>query len=217
MEKTLAFLKQLAKNNHKEWFDVNRALYETSKAEFEWLVAKVIEKSTVFDQGLAGLEAKKCLFRINKDVRFSKDKSPYKLNMGASINPGGKKSMIAGYYIHIEPGKSFLAGGCYMPMPDTLTAIRQEIDYNGAEFRKILSSKNFKAYFKDLEQDGKLKTAPKGYDKNHPDIDLLQHRHFIALHPLKDEDILDHNFATYTSKVFKALYPLNVFLRNCCS
>jgi uncharacterized protein (TIGR02453 family) len=153
------------------------------------------------------------MFRINKDVRFSKDKSPYKTNMGASINPGGKKSMVPGYYIHIEPGKSFLAGGCYQPMPETLAAIRQEIDYNSSEFKKILSAKDFKTYFKELSQEDKLKTAPKGYDKNHPDKELLQHKHFIVIHHLKDEDVINKNFPLYASKVFKAMLPLNLFLR----
>lgn len=215
METTLKFLKQLSKHNSKEWFDANRKTYETCKAEFDVIVKSVIDKSCVFDNQLAGLEAKKCLFRINKDVRFSKDKSPYKLNMGASINPGGKKSMIPGYYIHIEPGKSFLAGGCYQPMPDQLAAIRQEIDYNSAEFKKIISAKEFKTYFKELSQDDKLKTAPKGYEKTHPEISLLQHRHFIILHPLNDEDVLNKNFPTYAAKVFKAMLPLNLFLRKC--
>lgn len=213
METSLKFLKQLAKNNNKEWFDVNRKTYEVCKTEFETLVKSVIDKCTIFDNGLLNLEAKKCMFRINKDVRFSKDKSPYKTNMGASINPGGKKSMVPGYYIHIEPGKSFLAGGCYQPMPETLAAIRQEIDYNSAEFKKILSSKDFKSYFKELSQEDKLKTAPKGYDKNHPDKELLQHKHFIVMHHLKDEDVLNKNFPSYASKVFKAMLPLNLFLR----
>jgi uncharacterized protein (TIGR02453 family) len=215
METTLKFLKQLAKNNKKEWFDANRKTYEASKTEFEAIVKSVIDKSMVFDNKLAGLEAKKCLFRINKDVRFSKDKSPYKLNMGASINPGGKKSEIPGYYIHMEPGKCFLAGGSYQPMPEVLAAIRQEIDYNATEFRKILNAKDFKTYFKELEQDNKLKTAPKGYDKDHPEIDLLQHRNFIMVHYLKDEDVLNKNFPAYAAKVFKAMLPMNEFLRNC--
>jgi uncharacterized protein (TIGR02453 family) len=215
MNTTLNFLKQLSKNNSKEWFDVNRKTYETCKSEFEEIVKSVIDKSCSFDAHLAGLEAKKCLFRINKDVRFSKDKSPYKLNMGASINPGGKKSMIPGYYIHLEPGKSFLAGGCYQPLPETLAAIRQEIDYNSAEFKKIISTKDFKTYFKELSPEDKLKTAPKGYEKTHPDISLLQHRHFIVIHHLSDDMVLNKNFATYASKIFKVMYPLNLFLRNC--
>ncbi len=216
METTIKFLKQLAKNNNKEWFDVNRKTYETSKEEFTAIVKTVIDKSSGFDPKLAGLDAKKCLFRINKDIRFSKDKSPYKLNMGASINPGGKKEMGAGYYIHIEPGKSFLAGGCYMPTPEVLANIRQEIDYNGAEFKKILNAKNFKTYFKGLSEEAdKLKTAPKGYPKDHPDLSLLQHKHFIVVHDLTDAQVTDKNFPAYATKVFNAMLPLNLFLRSC--
>ncbi len=216
METILKFLKQLAKNNQKEWFDANRKTYEIVKEEFTAIVKQVIDKSSAFDPKLAGLEAKKCLFRINKDVRFSKDKSPYKLNMGASINPGGKKEMGAGYYIHIEPGKSFLAGGCYMPPPEVLANIRQEIDYNGAELKKILNAKDFKTYFKAIsDENDKLKTAPKGYPKDHPDLSLLQHKHFIVVHELKDEDVLNKNFPAYAAKVFKAMLPFNLFLRNC--
>ena len=215
METILNFLKQLSKNNSKQWFDDHRKTYESSKAEFEFVVKLVIEKSIEFDNQLIGLEAKKCLFRINKDVRFSKDKSPYKINMGASINPGGKKSMIPGYYMHIESGNSYLAGGCYMPMPEVLAAIRQEIDYNSAELKKIIAAKDFKKYFKELSQEDKLKTTPKGYEKTHPEIALLQLKHFIAIHPLKDEDVLSKNFPAYAAKVFKAMYSLNVFLRQC--
>lgn len=216
METVLKFLKQLSKNNHKEWFDANRKTYEAVKAEFENIVKSIIDKSSLFDKDLAGLEAKKCLFRINRDVRFSKDKSPYKLNMGASINPGGKKDMGAGYYIHIEPGKSFLAGGCYMPPPDVLANIRQEIDYNTADFKKILNAKDFKTYFGALsDESDKLKTAPKGYPKDHPELGLLQHKHYIVMHHLTDEQVLDKNFPTYAAKVFKAMFPLNTFIRNC--
>ncbi len=215
MKSTFTFLTQLAKNNNKEWFDQNRKTYELVKAEFETLVKTVIEKNTLFDKELVGLEPKQCIFRINKDVRFSKDKSPYKTNIGASINPGGKKSMVAGYYLHLEPSKSFLAGGCYMPIPETLAAIRQEIDYNTTDFKKILAAKDFKTYFKELSQDDKLKTAPKGYDKNHPEITLLQHKHFIVTHPLSNEQVLDEKFASYASKVFKAMLPLNEYLRAC--
>ena len=215
METTFKFLKQLAKNNTKEWFDVNRKTYETSKEEFVAMVKSVLDKSATFDKGLASLEPKKCLFRINRDIRFSKDKSPYKLNMVASMNPGGKKEMGAGYYMHIEPGKSFLAGGCYMPDSLVLTKIRQEIDYNTADFKKILNAKDFKTYFKDLSQEDKLKTAPKGYEKTHPEISLLQHKHFIVVHNLKDSEVTDKHFPTYASKVFKSMLPLNQFLRAC--
>ncbi len=215
METTFKFLKQLSKNNNKEWFDENRKTYEVCKSEFEAIVKSVIDKSATFDKGLAGLEAKKCMFRINRDVRFSKDKSPYKSNMGASINPGGKKDMGAGYYMHIEPGKCFLAGGIYMPQADVLAKIRQEIDYNAADFKKILNAKDFKLYFKELSPEDKLKTAPKGYPKDHLELSFLQNKHFIVMHHLKDSEVLEKNFPTYASKIFKAILPLNQFLRAC--
>lgn len=215
MQSTLQFLKKLAQHNAKEWFDDNRKQYEASKADMEALVKSIINKCAKFDPALAGLEAKKCMFRINRDVRFSKDKAPYKTNMGASICPGGKNSAIPGYYVHVEPGKSFLAGGCYMPTPEVLAAIREEIDYNGAGFKKILNAKEFKTYFKGLSEEEKVKTAPKGYDKDHPDIELLKHKHFIVVHNLKDSQVTDPAFDAYAAKVFKAMLPFDLFLRNC--
>lgn len=216
METALKFLKQLAKNNNKEWFDANRKTYEAAKTEFEGVLKAVVAKSETFDKELIGMDVRKSMFRINRDIRFSKDKSPYKLNMGATLNPGGKKEMGAGYYIHVQPGKSFLAGGCYMPPPEVLAAIRQEIDYNTKEFKSILNAKDFKTYFTELSDEGdKLKTAPKGYAKDHPELSLLQHKHFIVVHYIKDEQLLDKNFPAYAAKVFKAMYPLNLFLRRC--
>lgn len=216
METAFKFLKQLAKNNSKEWFDANRKTYETAKAEFETILKATVAKTEVFDKELVGMDVRKSMFRINRDIRFSKDKSPYKLNMGATLNPGGKKEMGAGYYIHVQPGKSFLAGGCYMPPPEVLAAIRQEIDYNAKEFKSILNAKDFKTYFGELSDEGdKLKTAPKGYAKDHPELSLLQHKHFIVVHYIKDEQLMDKNFPAYAAKVFKAMYPLNLFLRRC--
>ena len=215
MKFLLPFLQELSKNNHKEWFDANRSTYQFCKKDFEMLLKSVIEKCIEFDNQLLGLEPKKCIFRINKDIRFSKDKSPYKLNFGASFNPGGKKSMIPGYYIHIEPGKSFLAGGCYKPSSEFLNSIRQEIDYNTLEFKTILNNKKFKQYFADLSEEDKLKTAPKGYEKTHDEISLLQHRHFIVIHEIKDEQIIKETFPKYISDVFEAMLPLNLFLRRC--
>ncbi len=215
MEISIKFLKLLAKNNSKIWFDENRKTYELAKQEFELLLKPIIDKVIIFDKSLAGIEAKKCMFRINRDVRFSKNKAPYKLNMGASINPNGKKDMGAGYYLHIEPNNSFLAGGCYMPPPEALASIRQEIDYNAVDLKSIINHKDFKTYFTQLSQDDKLKTAPRDYDKTHPEIALLQHKHFIVVHKISDAILLDKNFTSYAAKVFKAMYPLNLFLRNC--
>ena len=133
---TLKFLKDLKKNNTKEWFDANRKIYESAKQNFEALVQTVITQHGEKDEEIIALKPKDCMFRINRDVRFSKDKSPYKTNFGAFINRGGKKSIYAGYYFHCEPGENFVGGGLWMPMPDALKKVRQEIDYCFDEFSK---------------------------------------------------------------------------------
>ncbi|MBN8702562.1 MAG: DUF2461 domain-containing protein [Bacteroidetes bacterium] len=212
-KKTFDFLKQLKKNNNKEWFDKNRATYEATKAEVSVLVEKLISELSKFEPQVAGLTPKQCLFRINRDVRFSKDKSPYKTTIGASINPGGKKSMIPGYYLHIEPGNSFLAGGMYMPPSDRLAAVRQEIDYNFMEFKKIISNKDFVSYFGKLDDSDKLTSLPRGYAKDNPAIELIKHKSFIVVHQLKDDEVLNTKFISIASKIFKAMQPLNKFLQ----
>ncbi len=213
MKSTFKFLKDLANHNEKAWFDANKKTYDTCKKEYTDLVAKIINQSAKFDPEIEGLEASKTLFRINRDVRFSKDKSPYKTNFGASINPGGKKSITPGYYLHIEPGKSFLAGGCWGPEPNVLAAIRQEIDYNWEEFTKIINHKDFKANFKKISEDDKLKNPPKGYDAENPMIEIIKNRHFVVVHNLTDAQVCDEKFSTYAAKVFKAMHPFNMFLR----
>src|SRR6266567_3625593 len=124
---TLKFLKELKKNNNKSWFDAHRKEYETAKADFEKFIQSVLDRHSKNDADLKELVAKKCMFRINRDVRFSKDKSPYKTNFGASMNKGGRKSILAGYYFHCEPSESFVGGGLWMPMPDDLKKVRTEI------------------------------------------------------------------------------------------
>lgn len=214
MQQTVDFLKKLKTNNNKEWFDKNKEKYLAAKEEFEIVVGKLIKGIHKFDKMLSpDLKAKDCTFRIYKDVRFSKDKSPYKTNMGASINPGGRKSLVAGYYLHTEPGQSFLAGGVYMPEPELLNAIRQEIDYNPAPFLKILSSAAFKKYFKGLDEEDKLKSAPKGFDKEHPQIELLKNRHFVVSHPISDKQLLAKDLPEFVLGGFKAMYPFLEYLR----
>src|ERR1041384_4820638 len=150
---TMSFLKALKKNNNKEWFDKNKDKYLAAKENVENTVSDLIKTFSVFDKKLAGLNAKDCVFRIYRDVRFAKDKRPYKTNMGASINAGGKKAEVAGYYLHIEPNNSFIAGGRWMPESDHLKKIRQEIDYNGKVLRKILNDKTFKKYYGELDKE----------------------------------------------------------------
>ena len=214
METVFSFLKKLEANNNRDWFEKNKPAYLKAKEEFEVFAQEIINGIAKFDKKISlDMKAKDCTFRIYKDVRFSKDKTPYKNNMGASINPGGKKSLTAGYYFHLEPEGSFLAGGVYMPEPETLAAIRQEIDYNSAPLLKILKSASFEKYFTGLEDEGALKTAPKGYDKEHPLIDLLRNRHFIASHAFTNKQVLDKNAAKEIVAGFKAMYPFLEYLR----
>jgi uncharacterized protein (TIGR02453 family) len=216
-QSTLQFLKQLAKNNSKEWFDANRKKYEAAKADYIESVQKIINEFSKTDATLSSVEAKKCLFRINRDIRFSKDKSPYKTNLGASINAGGKISFNAGYYLHIQPGNSFVGGGVYQPMPDVLKKVRQEVDYNFDEFKKIISNKKFTAvYTKGLSKEGELSLSrpPKGYDENNPAIEYIKLKSFIAMAPLTDEQIIDKKFESTVVKAFEALHPMIVFLNH---
>src|SRR6266542_778530 len=173
---TIKFLKDLKKNNNKEWFDANRKVYESAKQDFENLVQTVIGIYCKKDDELASLKAKDCMFRINRDIRFSKDKSPYKTNFGASINKGGRKSILAGYYFHCEPSESFVGGGLWMPMPDDLKKVRQEIDYCFDEFTKIINNKKFKVVYGELHkgEDISLSRPPKGYEDSNPAIEFIK-------------------------------------------
>ena len=213
---TFEFLKKLKQNNSKEWFDANRIDYTLAKEKHIHFVNELILSITKFDTKIKGLEAKTCLFRINRDVRFSNNKSPYKTNIGASISPGGKKSGIAGYYLHIEPGASFIAGGMWQPESNLLAAIRQEIDYNSEEIAKILNNNAFKLSFGGLSNEDKLKTVPKGYDKLHPQIELLKHKSFIVFNNFTDKEVLAEGFLKQCIKYCKDMYPLLTFLRKAC-
>lgn len=211
---TFQFLKDLHANNHREWFNDNKKRYELAKTEFEEFIDALIGQIGLFDGSIMHHRAKECVFRIYRDVRFSKDKSPYKTHFGAHISKAVKKSEIhsrAGYYIHIEPGQSMLAGGAYLPEATWLKAIRQEIQYNTKEFNDILNGKDFKQYFGAMEGE-KLKTMPKGFAPDHPAIELLKHKSFLATHQCQDSEVLKADFLTHSANVFKALYPFDQFL-----
>lgn len=212
---TLKFLQNLKKNNSKEWFDLNRKIYESAKTDFADLVNDVIKSFGKKDAGIANLSAKECVFRINRDVRFSKDKAPYKINMGASISAGGKKSPLAGYYFHLEPGgKSFAGGGLYMAEPDKLKKVRQEIDYNWAEFHKILLNKKFKDQYGDLDKSEgmTLVREPKGYEKENPAIDYIKLKSWVALTPIADKSLTEKDLTKTICTAFETLQPLIIFL-----
>jgi uncharacterized protein (TIGR02453 family) len=210
---TLAFLKKLKQHNDREWFEKNKHLYLEAKADMERAVQQAIGLMSKFEPSLKGLDAKKCLFRIYRDVRFSKDKRPYKINLSASINPGGKKIHdVPGYYLHIQPGESFIAGGMWQPEPPFLAAIRQEIDYNAEEFLSIIKHRDFKKYFGNLSDEDTLKTVPKGYDKSHPLIGYLKLKSFIVVRDFTDAQVTSSSFVKEVAKTAKAMQALNRFI-----
>ncbi len=209
----LKFLQSLAKHNNREWFEKNKGTYLQAKENFEQLVGKYLEELIKFNPELAGLNPKKLPFRIYRDVRFSKDKRPYKVNMGAGFSPNGKLMQEPGYYLHLEPGASFLAGGFYMPEPAQLAKIRQEIDYNGDRLKKIMSDKTFRKWFKDLSDFDKLKTVPKGYPKDHPYLDWLKHKTFIVSRSFTDTEVKSAGFLRQIVSASKAMKPFQNFLK----
>jgi uncharacterized protein (TIGR02453 family) len=212
---TLQFLKDLSKNNNREWFEANRNRYESARQDFIGLADAIIKSFCKKDSDFTQLEGKKCLFRINRDIRFSKDKSPYKTNFGASFERGGRISPWAAYYLHIEPGnKSFIAGGVWQPEADRMKKIRQEIDYNWDDFKKIIRSKKFIARFKDLEKtkETSLSREPKGYGKDNPAIDYLKLKSWVVSAPLKDTEITDPELLRKVIDGFATMQPMIAFL-----
>lgn len=211
---TLKFLKDLSKNNNKPWFDAHRKRYDDAKKDFESFIQTVIDKHAKQDETIRELTAKNCLFRINRDIRFSKDKTPYKTNMGASINRGGRKSIYAGYYFHCEPGQSFVGGGIWMPMPAETKKVRQEIDYCFDEFQKTIGSKKFKSIYGGLYKDGEisLSRVPQGFEKDNPAAEYLKLKSWIAMQSLKDADVTSKGLVKKTLTAFETLQPMLAFI-----
>ena len=207
------FLKSVAKNNNREWFEKNKPVYLEAKSSFEDFLEALHKELVKIDESLGSLNPRKQGFRIYRDVRFSKDKRPYKTNMGAGFSRNGKMEQEPGYYIHIEPGKSFIAGGMYMPNPENLAKIRQEIDYNAAKFLKILNRKEFKKYFDGLSDWDRVKTSPKGYSKDHPHIDLLKNKSFTVSCTFTDAEVNDKNFVKKVAVIGKSIKQLNDYLK----
>ena len=209
----LFFLKELDKNNNKPWFDQHRTEYESAKACFLEFITGLLQKMEKIDPTLSGLVPKKTIFRINRDIRFSKDKSPYKNNMGSTFSKGGKNMMTAGYYFHLQPGnKSFAAIGSYMPATDILQNIRQEIDYDLGAFKKIIQAATFKKYFKGFDEIDRLKTVPKGYTADNPAIEFLKNRSFVVSKYFTDKEVQSKDFLIELLKCYKAAHPLVLFL-----
>ncbi len=209
---TLKFLAELKKNNNKPWLEANRKRYDDALAEIRDFTTAWIAGYGKKDDTISHLDPKKCVFRIHRDVRFSANKDPYKTNLGTYLNKGGKATNTAGFYLHIEPGNCFFGAGNYMPMPEELAKIRQEIDYNFSDFKKIVHNKKFKEQFGDLSIESKLKRAPKGYEESNEAIEYLKLKGFTVFRKLKDEELTSANFIKTIVDLSVAVKPFVDFL-----
>jgi uncharacterized protein (TIGR02453 family) len=213
-KQTIEFLSNLRENNNKDWFEDHKADYKDSHQNFLEFTQVLIDGLSAFDEGIRNshLEAKKCVMRIFRDVRFSKDKSPYKSNFFAYINKGGKKSPFGGYYLNLEPGASFFGGGIYMPESKVLASIRHEINFNFPEWLKVVEDKKLLDYFGEIKPSGKLSRPPKGYEKDDPAIEWLKFKGFYTQKNLSDQEVLDDNSQEMMMAGYQAVKPLVDFI-----
>jgi uncharacterized protein (TIGR02453 family) len=211
---TFAFLSDLKKHNDRDWFQANKDRYLRAKADFEALVGEVIRAISAFDKSIEHVDPAKCTFRIFRDARFAKDKSPYKTNMGAHIGTAANKfQQRAGYYLHLEPGNCFLGGGAYRPDAKWLKAIRAAIAEDGKFFRRLITAAPFKKHFGSMSGETLIK-APQGYPPDHPHIELLRHKDFLAMKTIPDADLLKPGFVNAAAGAYKALVPFERFLND---
>ena len=211
LKPVLDFLDELHRNNNKPWFDEHRPAYQAARLAFEQFVDGLIDEFRVSDD-LDGLSARNCIARIYRDIRFSRDKSPYKPNLGAMIAPGGWKPSRPGYYVSLEPpGNSIVAGGLYDPSPEQLEHFRQAMVRNASAFKKITHAPAFVEIFGEVSGE-RLKTAPKGYDREHPEIALLQLKQVFAQHPFTDREVLSPAFPGQVVNACRAMRPFLDYL-----
>ncbi|GIZ10317.1 DUF2461 domain-containing protein [Flavobacterium sp. UMI-01] len=216
---SILFLDDLKANNNREWFLANKKRYDVFKKDYHQLVADFLDAMKPFDATLEKLEIKDCTFRINRDIRFSKDKSPYKSHLGIWLSSGTKGNNRAGYYIHIERGSSFIAGGFYAPESDDLKKVRKEIAFFHEDLEEILADKTFKKEFGTFAKTEKsyLKNPPRGYDKDHPAIELLKFKSFEVLQKFDITEVTQKDFVTKMSTKLRLLVPLNAFMNRALS
>lgn len=198
---TLKFLKKLSKNNSREWFTENKSIYQTALANYKEFMLSVQDELSKHDE----IEAMK-VFRIYRDVRFSKDKTPYKTHLAGSFKRATKWKR-GGMYVGVGATEHNVGGGFWNPEPKDLARIRQEIAADDKEFRKIISAKSFKTMFGDLHGE-QVKSAPRGFKKDHPSIDLLKYKQFLMMRSFTDKEVQDAGFAKEVSKTFKAMRPM---------
>jgi uncharacterized protein (TIGR02453 family) len=204
---TLNFLKELERNNNREWFNEHKELFTDAQKDVVSFVEELIWEIAKFDAQIGKVDARKSLFRIYRDTRFSHNKDPYKINFGANI---GHRN--AGYYLHIQPGQSFLAGGIYMLENDKLKELRKEVSNNAEAFQEIVSEERFCRYFGGLSEEDKLKRVPAGFANDDPMAEYLKLKRFVAVHSVADEELLEKDAPKRFAEVYRALKPLNDFI-----
>jgi uncharacterized protein (TIGR02453 family) len=210
---TFDFLKELVDNNNREWFQANKERYEEARENVILFTAELLKLMQKIDPSIdTNLEAKKCVMRIYRDIRFSKNKTPYKNNFGVSIPTKGLKAGGAEYYLHISPGDSFIAGGFWMPEAKQLKAVRQEIDYNAANLKNIVDEPGFIKLFGKFREQDRLKSVPKDYSADNENIELLKLKSFVAFHPLTNKELTEKEAAKRLSDICIKIKPLNEFL-----
>ncbi|MFV8370232.1 DUF2461 domain-containing protein [Flavobacterium sp. LB2R40] len=211
---TLQFMEDLKANNNRDWFLENKKRYESFKQDYQQLVSALLDSMKPLDPSLEMLEVKNCTFRINRDIRFSKDKTPYKSHLGIWLSSGAKGQNRSGYYIHLEKGGSFIAGGLYCPEADDLKKMRKEIAYFYDDLEVILNEKKFKEEFNDFDRNEKnmLKNPPRGYEKEHPAIELLKLKSFESSQKIDISSVSKKDFVAIISEKLIALKPLNDFI-----
>jgi uncharacterized protein (TIGR02453 family) len=213
-KETLQFLGDLKANNNRDWFLANKKRYEDYKKDYHQLIADLLEVMKPQDASLEMLEVKNCTFRINRDIRFSKDKSPYKTHMGIWLPSGSRNGESSGYYLHIENENSFVGGGMYCPQPEQLQKIRKEINFFHEDLEAIINQKSFQTVYGNLNRDENttLKNPPKGYEKEHPAIEFLKLKSFTATQKFDSKIVTQKGFVTEISQKMMALKPLNDFI-----
>lgn len=214
MKKIIPFLRNIARNNNSEWMKAHRDKYVEARSEFEFLVQELITRISLWDDRFMHLEPKNCIFRLNRDVRFSDNKKPYKENFAAFFGIGGKKSELPGYYISLSPKEIFVGGGLWHPEADKLLSVRRKIRDEGEEFEKIVNSKKFKSFFGELSEEDKLKRIPRGFDADHPQAEYLKLKSIVASQDFTVKEIEVKGFGTKVDRAFQALRPLNAFLES---
>ena len=212
-KKTFDFLEKIVENNNREWFAENKYLYEEAKVDLLMLITELIKEFSAIDlQYSVDTEPKKALMRIYRDVRFSKNKDPYKNNYGIAFDVKAYGPNTPSYYLHIQPEKCFFGVGFWQPESQILKMIREEIDYNSSEFLSVIDADDFKTTFR-LSEEDKLKKAPKGYEIEHPQIELLKLKSFIAIYNIEDREFFKPTIVNKLKTAFKIIQPFVLFLR----